>query len=150
MKDFTIKLSRRASCTQTYLTAKDKKSPRELVAELVNAHDDDEIIALAKNIANIAERNKRIDLHEKQMTTIRGILNNLKTGDVFRLWDLASAIVESKETRGICVSKEYGELVMPLGAIRAVIAEMIKEGTLEKRFAYTEYCYRKIWVYIKK
>lgn len=149
MKDFTIKLSNRASCTQTYLTAKDKKSPRELVAELVNARNDDEIIELAKNIANIAERNKRIDLHEKQMATIRGILNNLEKGDVFRIWDFASAIVESKETRVICEKKDYG-LVMPLGAIRAVIAEMIKEGTLEKRFAYTEYCYRKIWVYIKK
>lgn len=149
MKDFTIKLSNRATCTQTYLTAKDKKSPRELVAELVNAHDDDEIITLAKNIANIAERNKRIDRHEKQMATIRGILNNLEKGDVFRLWDLASAIVESKETRGICEKKDYN-LVMPLGAIRAVIAEMIKEGTLEKKFAHTEYCYKKIWVYIKK
>ena len=149
MKDFTIKLIDRTSCTQPYLTAKDKKSPRELVAELVNARDDDEIIELAKRIANIAERNKRIDRHESQMATIRGILNNLEKGAVFRLWDLASAIVESKETRGMCEKKDYG-FVMPLGAIRAVIAEMIKEGTLEKRFARTDYSYKKIWVYIKK
>lgn len=149
MKNFTIKLIDRPPYAQPYLTSKDRKSPRELVAELVNAQNDDEIITLAKNIANIAERNKRIDRHEKQMAVIRGVLNDLEKNAVFRLCDLASAIVESKETRAICEKKDSG-LVMPLGAIRAVIAEMIKEGTLEKKFACTDYSYKKIWVYIKK
>jgi hypothetical protein len=149
MKDFTIKLANYTSCAQPYLTAKDKKSPRELVAELTKARGDDEIIELAKKIANIAEHNKRIDRHEKQMETIRPILNNLEKGEAFRLWDLASAIVDSKETRQICERDERG-LITPLGAIRTVIAEMIKEGTLEKKFAYIEHNCRKVWVYIKK
>ena len=149
MKDFTIKLDNCPSHAQAYLTAKDKKSPRELVTELVNAQDDYEIIELAREIVNIAKRNKRIDRHESQMATIRGILKNLESGATFRIKDFARAIVESEETRVICERKDDG-LVMPLGAIRAVIAEMVKEGTLEKRLAHTEYCYKKIWVYIKK
>ena len=150
MKNFTTSIVTRPPYVQTYLTAKDQKSPREWMTIMMTAENDDDIIELAKKIAKTAERNKRIALHEKQMEVVRELLNGLEIGEAFLLRDFANAITTSPETMNICEDGEYGRKKTPLGAIRTVINEMISAGTLKKVYAETTNSWRKTNVYVKK
>lgn len=147
MKNFTFKPEiENNSIFSSYLTAKDRKTTKELAAQILNAKTDSEIELIARHIVQRAQRNQIIDKHEKLMSIVRTILTDLENDSYFRLYNLGDAI--AREYDALCYDRRNHEYTMPLGAIRTVINEMLNEGILEIK--YVKYYGSTIKAYHKK
>ena len=147
MKNFTFKPeTENNSIFSSYLTAKDRKTTKELAAQILNAKTDSEIELIARHIVERAQRNLIIDKHEKLMGIVRTILTDLENDSYFKLYDLGDAIAHEYDT--LCYGRRGRNYVMPIGAIRTVISEMLKEGTLEIK--YVKHCGGTVKAYHKK
>ena len=133
MKVFTfIPDEPKKSIFSSYLTEKDKRTTAELRELLLNAGTDYEVERIAGQIVRRAERNRTIEKHERLMTVVRTILNELEKGSYFKMYSLAYAMAVSKEYSPLCIRNR--ERHYPIGAIRTVISEMLEEGTLEIKY----------------
>jgi hypothetical protein len=147
MKKFTFKPEiENNSIFSSYLTAKDRKTTKELAAQILNAKTDSEIELIASHIVRRAQRNQIIDKHERIMSIVRMILTDLENDSYFRLYSLGDAIAHMYDT--LCYDHRKHEYIMPLGAIRTVINEMLNEGILEIK--YVKYYGSTVKAYHKK